>query len=215
MLGRPGDGLLPRRLLPHRGRRPRLPRRVRGHDRGVPVVLGRGRQRPRDAAAAVDVPRPAAGRPLASSRRAGRRRWRPGSLRRSSSRRRTRRRSSSSRSPTSRRTRRRLAARTSGLLDRRENLTSEVARRCSRSGSRRLIRHLARARSIALHHISCIPTSRAPPEVGRTRSRGEVEREYAAADECVVSGAPRALAPPARPPNQARESRSRCRMSFA
>ena len=56
LLGRPGDRLLPRRLLPHRRRRPRFPRRLRGDDGGVPRVLGRGGERPRDAAAAVDVP---------------------------------------------------------------------------------------------------------------------------------------------------------------
>ena len=43
-------------LLPHGRHRPRVPRGVRGHDGGVPRVLGRGGKRPRDAAAAVAVP---------------------------------------------------------------------------------------------------------------------------------------------------------------
>ena len=66
---RPPDRLLPRRLLQHRRRGPRRAHGVHPGDRGVPGLLGVGRQRPVDAAPRIRVRRLAARRPVVPVRR--------------------------------------------------------------------------------------------------------------------------------------------------
>ena len=69
VLDRPPDRLLPHGVLREPRRRPWPPRRVLPGDRRVPRVLGRGRQRPVDADAAVRLPGPARRRPVVRLRR--------------------------------------------------------------------------------------------------------------------------------------------------
>ena len=69
LLARPVDGLLSQRLLRHRRRRPRCPRRVRARHGRVPRVQQGRRQRPLDAATGVRVRGLAARRPVVPLRR--------------------------------------------------------------------------------------------------------------------------------------------------
>ena len=70
LLARPGDRVLPQRLLRDGPARHGAAHGVRGDDRRIPGVLGGGRQRPVDAAPRPQLPRPEARRPLVPLRAA-------------------------------------------------------------------------------------------------------------------------------------------------